>query len=189
MKHRAIFLLFWPPVTLKMNYCVAMEEVIVTKIITVALPRPDLQVFSLPLRSPSLPSCHLFFAGIWEQPHNEQTHERYPLPLPPTHIFKKTWRLWNGVGRPVCKSQLLFYLLHVYFSRERCSFSRAWDHPGQRNNLQTDGLIKWASSGTSSLTSQEIGWKIQSHCVTDPGASNCNICKFWRERGRVYSNP
>jgi hypothetical protein len=69
------------------------------------------------------------------------------------------------------KSQLLFQLLHVYFSGERCSLSRAWDHPGQWNRLETDGLLRWSPLGTSWLTSLETAWEIWSHCTTGPGYS------------------
>lgn len=46
--------------------------------------------------------------------------------------------------------------------------------PKTVNSLETDGLIRWASLGTSHLTSQEIGWEIQAYCTTDPGASTFN---------------
>lgn len=59
MKHSAIFLSFWPPMTLKIDYWVVRGEVTVTKIITVVLLCLDLQVFSGPLRSLFLLSCHL----------------------------------------------------------------------------------------------------------------------------------
>lgn len=77
----------------------------------------------------------------------------------------------------MCKGQLLFYLLHVYFLRERCSLSKAWDHPGQWNSLETDGHVRWVSLGTSCLTSQEIGWELQSHCTTVPEDSNFSTHK------------
>lgn len=123
-----------------------------------------------------------FFAGIQEQVHKGLTHESSP-------IFKKTWRSWDGVGRPMHQSQLLFYLPHVYFSRERCSLSKVWDHPGQWSSLETDGLIRWASLGTSCLTSQEIGWEIQSYCTTDPGIQILTHTNFRKEGRWTYGNP
>lgn len=57
--------------------------------------------------------------------------------------------------------------------------------PRTAKQPETDGLIRWASLGKSCLTSQEIGWGIQSHCTTDPGISNFNTHKFW-EGVRVH---
>jgi len=75
--------------TLNMNYCVARGEVVVTKIITVALPCLDLQVLSLPLRSPSLPSCHLSLLAF-ESSHITNRHMRDPpCPCPPHTYLRK----------------------------------------------------------------------------------------------------
>lgn len=171
MERGTIFLPFWPPMTLLIEYWV-VEEVKLLRWPQLFYSCLDLQVLHGSLQSPSLPLCRLscwhsrigtYGADAWNPPH--------------THTFKKTWRIWNGERRPMCKSQLLFYLLRVYFLRERCSLSKAWDHPGQWNSLETDGLVRWVSLGTSCLTSQEIGWEFQSHCTTVPGDSNFSTHK------------
>lgn len=73
------------------------------------------------------------------------------------------------MGRPVYKSQLLFYLLQVYFSGERYSVSRTWDHPGQWTVLklmvssggplraQVFLLLKRLAGKSSGITQQILG--------------------------------
>lgn len=178
MEQGATFLPFWSPMTLKINCWVVRGPVTVAKMISVVL---LMSASANTLWAPpvSLSSFLLAFK-------NKHVRDWHMKANPPPTLFNQTWRIWDGVGRPVHKSQLLFYLLHVCFFRERCSFSRAWDHPGQWSSLETDGLLRWASLGTSRLTSQEIGWEIQSYCTTDPGASKFHTHTF-QEGGKMDS--